>query len=82
MAELIPSINFAGFHKLKADQLRRMKSAEITFNGEYLFTFVNGMLEPSGYLRTQSEYNCQLANSVGGETLEQILGEVIADIRV
>ena len=73
MAELIPSISFSEFHKLKAQQLRRLKSAEITFNGEYLFTFVNGTLEPSGYLRTQTEYNCQDANAIGGETIKEIV---------
>lgn len=73
MAEFIPSINFTEFKKLRPEQLRRLKSAEITFNGEYLFTFVNGHTEASGYLRCQTEYNAQTANAVGGETLEQIL---------
>lgn len=73
MGEFIPSIGFTVFRTLKAEQLRRLKSAEVTFNGEYLFTFVNGMTEPSGYLRKQSEYSCQTANAVGGETLAQIL---------
>ena len=80
MSELIPNITFTEFKKLKADQLKRLKSAEITFNGEYLFTFVNGKTEPSGYLRTQTEYNCQTANAVGGETLEQILEENLAKV--
>lgn len=78
MARLIPNINFTEFRKLKEDQLRRLKSAEITFNGSYLFTFVNGKTEPSGYLKMQTEFNCQSANAVGGETLEQILGEAVA----
>ncbi len=80
MSELIPNISFTEFHKLKADQLRRLKCAEITFNGEHLFIFVNGMLEPSGYLRTQTEYNCQTANAVGGETLEQVMEEALAAV--
>ena len=73
MAELIPSYSITEFKNLKVHQIKRLKSAEITSNGEYLFTFVNGKLEPSGYLRTQSEYNCQTANAVAGETLEEIL---------
>ena len=80
MAELIPSISFTEFRKLKAEQLRRLKSAEITFNGEYLFTFVNGMLEPSGYLRTQTEYNCQTANAIGGKSLEEVWEKEIAAV--
>ena len=75
MSELIPSISLTEFRKLKAHQLRMLKSAEITFNGEYLFTFVNGQVESSGYLRTQTEYACQVSNAVGGKTLEQILEE-------
>ena len=73
MAEFIPSYNFTEFKKLRPEQLRRLKSCEITFYGEYLFTFVNGSTEPSGFLRKQTEYNCQTANAVGGETFEQIL---------
>lgn len=77
MAELIPSITFTEFHKLKADQLRRLKSYEITFNGDYLFTFVNGKTEETGYLRTQTEYNCETANAVGGETLAEVTQELV-----
>ncbi len=76
MAELIPSYSITEFKNLKVQQIKRLKSAEIISDGEYLFTFVNGKLEPSGYLRTQSEYNCQTANAVGGETLDEILEKV------
>ena len=77
MATLIPEITISDFRKLKVPQLKRLKSCEITSDGEYLFTFVNGMTEPSGYLRTQTEYNCQTANAVGGESLEDILKEIL-----
>ena len=77
MADLIPNITWTEFKKLKPEQLERLKSCEVTYNYEYLFTFVNGKTEASGYLRTQAEYNCQTANSVGGETLEEILGLAI-----
>lgn len=70
---LIPTITWTQFKKLRPDQLARLKSCEVMYNSEYLFTFVNGMTEPSGYLRTQSKYNCQTANAVGGESLEDIL---------
>ncbi len=75
MSDLIPNINFTEFKKLKIEQLVRLKCCEVTFNGEYKFTFINGALEPSGYLRTQSEYRALDANAVGGLTLEEILEE-------
>jgi len=78
MSELIPTITFTQFKKLRPEQLRRMKSCEVTFDGEYLFTFVNGSTEASGFLKTQAEYNCQTANAVGGESLEEILQGVTA----
>ena len=73
MNEFLPEISFTEFHKLKPDQLRQLKNAEITFNGEYLFSFVNGRTEPSGYLRKRTENDGAAANAIGGETLEQIL---------
>lgn len=73
MADLIPNITYTEFKKLHPEQLKRLKSCEVTFYSDYLFTFVNGATEASGYLRTQAEYNCQTANAVGGETLEEIL---------
>jgi hypothetical protein len=73
MAQFIPEISITDFKKLKAHQLKRLKSCEVYSDRQYLFTFVNGMTVPGGYLRTQTEYNCQNANAVGGESLEQIL---------
>lgn len=73
MAEFIPEISFTQLKKLNAGQLRRLQSCEVTCDGEYLFTFVNGATEPSGFLRTQTEYKCQTANAVGGESLEEVL---------
>ena len=80
MADLIPEITWTEFKKLRPEQLRRLKSCEVTFNYDYLFTFVNGHTEQSGYLRTQSEYNCQTANAVGGETLEDILEDALVRV--
>lgn len=77
MAELIASISFTEFRKLKAHQLRRLKSAEITFNGEHLFTFINPTTD---YVKLQAESLAQLGNTVGKETLEQILEETHASV--
>lgn len=78
MAELIPTYNWTDFLKVaKLGQLRRLKSCEITFNCEYLFTFIN---PTTNYIRTQAEYNAQLSNSMGLETLEEILEETHATV--
>jgi hypothetical protein len=70
MAELIPSYSITEFKKLKVTELKRLKSCEITSDGEYLFTFVNPQTD---FIRTQTEYTAQLGNAVKGESLEQIL---------
>lgn len=81
MATLIPEYKWTDFLKVaKLGQLHRLKSGEVTFNGEYLFSFVNGKVDPSGFLRLQTEYKCQTTNAVCGETLEMILGEKLANI--
>lgn len=72
MATLIPEISLTEFRKLKAEQLRRLKSCEVTSDGEYLFTFLNPNSE---YIRAQAEYKAQLSNSVGGEDLVDILSK-------
>ena len=83
MAELIPDYKWTDFLKVaKMGKLRELKCGEVTFNGEYLFTFVNGMIEPSGYLRKKCEYSSQTANAVGGKTLEEVLGVANASVCV
>lgn len=74
MSDLIPSIPLSKFKKLKASQVKRLKSCEITSDGEYLFTFINPKTD---YIRTQAEYMAQLSNSVGGQDLEEITAEVV-----
>ena len=71
---LIPEYNWTDFLKVqKLGKLKELKNGEVMYNGEYLFTFINGHTEASGYLRTQAEYNGQTANGVGGLTIEEIL---------
>jgi len=74
MATLIPEISITEFKKLKVPELRRLKSCEVTSDGEYLFTFVNPQTE---YIKAEAEYKAQLSNSIGGETLEEILGVLV-----
>lgn len=77
MAEFIPSIPWTEFKKLKADQLRELKSCEVTFDGEYLFTFVNPQ---TAFIRTQVEYICQTGNAIGGKDLKEILEDATVPV--
>lgn len=77
MSELIPSYPLSEFKKLKTEQIRRLKSCEVTSDGEYLFTFIQPQTD---YIRTQAEYMAQLSNSVGGQNLEEILEVVSAPV--
>ena len=77
MATLIPMLSISEFKKLKVPELRRLKSCEVYADGFYLFTFVNGGVDASGFLRLQTEYKCQTANGVSGETLENIMKEEV-----
>ena len=70
MSDLIPSIPLSKFKKLKAHELQKLKSCEVTSDGEYLFSFIQPQTD---YIRTQAEYMAQLSNSVGGQNLEEIL---------
>ncbi|KKL25398.1 hypothetical protein LCGC14_2405690 [marine sediment metagenome] len=78
MATMIPNITITEFRKLKAVQMKELKSCEVYSDGEYLFTFINGNLEPSGYIRDNVETFGESSNSVGGQTIEEILGVVDA----
>ena len=80
MSELLREISITEFKKLKAYQLKRLKSCEVYSDGEYLFTFVNGDLEPSGYLRKHTEYSCVNANACGGKTIEEIMEVNLASV--
>lgn len=73
MAEFIPEYKWSDFLKAqKLGRLQELKNCEITFNGEYLFTFINGRTEATGYLRTQADYQGERANAVGGKRIEDI----------
>jgi len=70
-ASLIPTINWTDFQKVaKLGRLKELKSCEVNFQEEYLFTFVN---PATPYIRTKAEYDAQLSNSVQGKTVEEIL---------
>ena len=77
MATLIAETSLTEFRKLNVPQLKRLKSCEVYADGEYLFTFVNGGVDPTGFLRIQTENKCQTTNGVCGELLETILREEV-----
>ena len=71
MSSLIPSYPIGKFKLLKANEIKRLKSCEVTSDGEFLFLFIN---PSTGFIRDQVEGLAQLSNSNGGEDLEKILG--------
>ena len=77
MSDLIPKCNWTDFLKIqKLGKLPDLQSCEVFFNGEYMFTYINGSLEKSGYRRTEAEYCALACNSVGlGKAPEDILRE-------
>ena len=70
MSDLIPSIPVSEFKKLTIGQIRRLKSCELTADGEYLCTII---CPQTDYIKLQVEHLAQLGNSVSGESLEQVL---------
>ncbi len=69
MSTLIPSYSITDFKKLKVKELKRLKSCEITSDGEYLFTFVRPQTD---FIRTSVENLAQLGNALSGSSLEEI----------
>jgi len=74
MATLIPNVKWTDLIKVqKAGRLEELKSCEITFNSEYVGTWINGNAEPSGYIRTKAEYLAMKSNALPSKTIEEIL---------
>lgn len=67
----IPIVNFSDFKKLKASEIKEMKSVQVTSDGELLFTAI---IAPQGAgmavtdnINTQAEFIGARGNSVGGK---------------
>ena len=81
MSTLVPEYNWTDWLKVqKLGRLKELKSGVVLYDSMYYFNFVNGHTEATGYLKTQTEYNCLTANAVGGLTIEEILGAVDATV--
>lgn len=74
MATLIPNVTISEFKKLKANQMKELKSCEVYSDNEYLFTFINSNNE---YVRVQAEYLALKSNTIGGKDIEEILDAVV-----
>ena len=76
MAELIPSYRWDDIKALTPDQRKRLKSCEV-IEGEHHYILMNPQTD---YIKMQTEYKAQLSNSVGGETLEEIIGDKVVTL--
>jgi len=76
MATLIPEISKNDLDFLTSDEVTKMKSCEIFFEGRYLATLIvpptNAGSSVNDSIRTGAEYLGHRGNTVGGKTLEQI----------
>jgi hypothetical protein len=76
MATLIPNIPISEFKKLKASQIRDLKSCEVQSDGETLFYAIipplNAGMTITDNIKTQAEYLGVRGNSVGGKDLAQV----------
>lgn len=81
MSTLIPEIPLSEFKKLKAHELKRLKSCEVTSDGQYLFTVIippsRGGMSIVDRLKTEAEYLAVSSNTIGGEDLEQITEKMV-----
>ncbi len=78
MSTLIPEYNWTDFLKVvKLGRLKEMKSCEVKFNGEYLFTFINPQTD---FIRSKAEYLGQLSNSAVGKDLEEIIEREVVKV--
>ncbi len=64
---LIPEISFTKFMKMKAGEVKELKSFIVTSNGEFLFIVT---VPRTPYIREHVTELCNLSNTVGGRELE------------
>ncbi len=65
--QLLPALTLSEFRKilsrLKPEDLKGLKSFEVTSNGDYLCTVI---IPRTDFIKQQSLYNGQLSNATGG----------------
>lgn len=85
MSDLIPNYTWTEFLKVvKLGHLKELKSCEVSFNGEYLFTAIipHGDMAASDFARVQAEYLGVKSNIVGGKDLFELKEELDATVSV
>lgn len=73
---LIPEINWTEFVKIvKSGRLEEMKSCEVKFNGEYIFTAIipKGDWAAKDYIRISGESLGEISNITNGVNPEEVL---------
>jgi hypothetical protein len=75
-SSLIPTYTLSDIKHLKATQIEKLKSCELTIDGEYLCTLIippkNGGMTILDSCKTRAEQVAVSANSVGGKTLQEV----------
>jgi len=73
MSEFLPTLSLSEFKKLKASQIRELKSIEVISDGVYLFTAIipHGDDFTRDYMRTQADYLGLKSNIPGGKDPEE-----------
>ena len=69
MSTLIPTMSIAEFKRLKASDIRDLKSVEVTSDGEYLFTAIipHGDMHSTEYAKANAEELGLRTNITGGK---------------
>lgn len=83
MSDLIPTIAWADFLKVvKLRRVKELKSCEVTFNGEHLFTAIipHGDWMACDYITINAEHLGNKSNISEGKNPDEILGKELAHV--
>lgn len=76
MSTLIPTMKLSDFLRLNSKRIRRLKSVELTVEGEYLCTVIippeGGGMTIQDDIKTSAEYLAVRSNTAGGLDPEKI----------
>ena len=75
-SNVIPTYTLSEIKHLKARQIEKMKSCELTRDGEYLCTLIippkNGGSSIVEHMKAEAEHTAMMGNSVGGKDLKEV----------
>ena len=79
---LIPEMTIVEFRKLKAEQIKEMKSVIVTANGERLFTCIIAPLNAgtaiTDKINAEAEYLGMSGNTVGGKEPAEVINAAVS----